>query len=196
MQIQQSDVYARFSAARLSAYEARAQSTGHGFDVAWDLYVWNTRVAGAFMPLLQTAEVVLRNAIAEAFIAVHGARWLAVQGFQRSLPAAYLSEVQTVLGRRRNDVNAAMPDLKFAFWEGLLTARHDQRVWSLHASLSFPGLAVGSRTITHLLDEEFRVGGSPALQRLDRSFVVQCLLRQVMVVEPDIAVEGLLQTLA
>lgn len=55
---------------------------------------------------------------------------------------------------------------------------------------------VRSRTITHLLSEEFRVGGLPALQCLNRSLVVQCLLRQVVVVEPDIAAEGLLQALA
>ena len=144
MQIHQSDAYARFSPARLSAYESLARSKGHDFTAAWDLYVWNTRVAGAFMPLLQTVEVVLRNAIAEAFIATHGGRWLAVPGFQRSLPTSYAAHVQELLKRKQGDVNAVMPDLKFAFWEGLLTARHDARVWSWHSGLSFPGLVPGT----------------------------------------------------
>lgn len=110
---------------------------------ALNLYQWNLQVSAAFMVPLHVLEVSLRNAIVEAIEGVHGGAWPWTQGFIRSLPnpgpPAYnpKRDLSTCSGRYPT-AGKVVAELKFAFWEGMLTKRHQERLWDAHFSNVFP----------------------------------------------------------
>lgn len=58
------------------------------------------------------------------------------------------------------------------------------------------GLSIRSRSIANLSREELGMAVLPSFECLNRGFVVERLLHQVMVVEPDVAQQSGLQILA
>lgn len=121
------------SPARMATYEAIASAAGHDTHAALRLYAWNAHICGALLPPLHICEVVMRNAVADAFEAIHGAEWPWNPGFERSLPRQpgpgynTLSDLQTVRDKART-TGQVIAELKFAFWEKTFTSRHDSRV--------------------------------------------------------------------
>lgn len=63
---------AAFSSARFATYLVRA---GNDDDYALALYLYNARLAKAFLYPLHVAEVTLRNAIDESLVALYGPNW-------------------------------------------------------------------------------------------------------------------------
>ncbi|ABC21401.1 hypothetical protein [Rhodospirillum rubrum] len=137
-------IKASLSAARLSTYEAAANTRGDDDSSALDLYLWNAQVSGGFLAPLHICEVVVRNAVADAIEAKYGSRWPWSPGFEQSLPSpsvAY-SPRQDLFNARRNahTVGKVIPELKFVFWQRMFTSRHDARVWDPHLLRVLPGL--------------------------------------------------------
>ena len=100
------------------------------------------------MPL-QVCEVAVRNGVAEAIEAVHGANWPWSNGFIRSLPRPKITtfynpalNLQSVAAREPT-TGKVIAELNFAFWEQMFSAGQDSRIWFAHFRASFPGAPVG-----------------------------------------------------
>ena len=139
------------SAPRFATY---LRETGNDRTRALHLYHWNLQVSAAFMVPLHVLEVALRNAIVEAIEAVHGGTWPWTRGFIRSLPnprgPAY-SPKRDLEGCAAQQPTAGkvVAELKFVFWEKMLTNRHQGRLWDDHFYAVFPdaprGVAASQR---------------------------------------------------
>lgn len=140
-------IKASLSAARIGTYEnilggpVGLQRT----EKALRLYMWNAQVSSAFFVPLHVCEVVMRNAISEVLEKVYGTRWPWSIGFERSLPIppyGYKPK-DDLINERRNQptTGKVIPELKFVFWQKLLTGRFDARLWSNHILVAFPHAA-------------------------------------------------------
>ncbi|EIA4658306.1 hypothetical protein SDD15_004484 [Salmonella enterica] len=140
-------IKASLSAARVGTYETYVG--GHaGVDQtkkALNLYMWNAQVSAAFLVPLHICEVVTRNALSEVLEKIYGQRWPWSAGFERSLPdpvRGYSPKKDLINARRfQPTTGKIIPELKFVFWQKLLTSRFDQRLWNTDIFLAFPNAA-------------------------------------------------------
>lgn len=130
------------SPARMGTYENATGSSGDSDTRALALYAWNAQVSAALLAPLHICEVVVRNAVSEALQAVYGDRWPWEATFVLSLP-----DPKRFYNPRRDLKSAAamqpstgkvIPELKFVFWQEMLTYRHDVRLWDAHLMNVFP----------------------------------------------------------
>ncbi|MFD9664873.1 hypothetical protein ACFWAY_25155 [Rhodococcus sp. NPDC059968] len=128
------------SAPRSSTYVA---ATGGDTTKAVDLYGWNARISAALMLPSHFAEVSTRNAVSDALSTVYGPQWPWDNTFEQSLPSPNgrpfnpqrdLRETR----RREPTTGKVIAELKFAFWQGMFTARHDVRIWNHQILTLFP----------------------------------------------------------
>lgn len=135
------------SAPRFATY---LNSAGGNTGLALTLYRWNLHISAAFLIPLQVCEVAARNGVIVALEARYGANWHLSPGFKQSLPRAHrgyspYDDFEGTSGRLqlRGQLTAGkiVADLKFAFWENMLTARHDRRLWVPFYSQAFPHTA-------------------------------------------------------
>lgn len=106
------------------------------------LYEWNAAISAAFIVPLHICEVVIRNAVAEAIEKLYGPRWPWSASFEQSLPSPHTgySPKRDLQKARQGQLTAGkvIPELKFAFWNEMLTSRHDGRLWVPYFRSSFP----------------------------------------------------------
>lgn len=130
------------SAPRFATY---LQAMGNDREMALELYAWNLDISSALIVPLQVCEVAVRNGIAEAIEAVHGANWPWNNGFIRSLPRPKSkfrynpADDLQVCAHRLPTTGKIIAELKFAFWENIFTAGQDSRLWNAHFRTFFPG---------------------------------------------------------
>lgn len=118
------------------------RASGNDTEGALKLYQWNLEVSAAFIVPLQVCEVAARNGIVEVLEIVHGPNWPWSVGFTRTLPSPSRSynskaDLQSV-SQRMPTTGKVVAELKFAFWENMFTARHDQNLWTPHFRAAFP----------------------------------------------------------
>lgn len=134
------------SAPRFATY---LQAKGNDREQALDLYEWNLDISSALIVPLQVCEVAVRNGIAEAIEAVHGANWPWNNGFIRSLPRPKSrfrynpADDLQACARKLPTTGKIIAELKFAFWENIFTAGQDSRLWNAHFRAVFPGAPAG-----------------------------------------------------
>jgi hypothetical protein len=132
------------SADRMSTFEAATRAAGDGDQASLKLYIWNAQVSAALLPPLHICEVVVRNALAEALEGTYGNRWPWERPLELSLPdpaPGFSPRRDLIAARRRASTpGKVIPELKFAFWQSLLTRRHDQRLWNVHLKQVLPYL--------------------------------------------------------
>lgn len=97
----------------------------------------------AFLVPLHLCEVAIRNAVADAIAAQYGPRWPWARGFQASLlvpPTGYNPRAD-LAGARRNtsSTGKVIPELKFVFWQKMLTSRYDNAIWNHQLATVLPG---------------------------------------------------------
>jgi len=143
-------IRAALSTARMHTYE---QAVGGDARAALALYAWNAEVSSALLMPLHLCEVVVRNAIASVLEAVYGQQWPWSATFERSLPNSPQSysprrDLQTAR-RAATSTGKVVPELKFVFWQKMLTSSHDTRLWNGHLRRAMPHLEPG-RTIAEL----------------------------------------------
>lgn len=129
------------SPARISTYEAAVVGSPA---TALELYSWNAQVSGALLTPLHICEVAIRNAIALAIESIYGSNWPWSSGFERSLPnpkVGYNPKVDLFNARLKlHSTGKVIPELKFVFWERMLTGRYDHRIWNGQLLKVFPNL--------------------------------------------------------
>ena len=132
------------SPARLKTFELASRATGSDDPAALDLYAWNAKVSAAMLIPLHLCEVVVRNAIAEAIEEVYGNGWPWSPGFVQSLPdplREWSPRKELVAARRTyRFAGKVIPELKFVFWQTMMTQRHDRRLWIPFLHKVFPNL--------------------------------------------------------
>ena len=132
------------SAARIGTYENIVGGTASLLQTekALRLYMWNAQISAAFFVPLHVCEVLTRNAISEVIETVYGDRWPWSIGFERSLPIpihGYKPKDDLISGRRNQPTTGkVIPELKFVFWQKMLTGRFDTRLWNNHILTAFP----------------------------------------------------------
>jgi hypothetical protein len=140
------------SKSRLSTYRSYVTQTigNDDLDKALELYAWNAKTSSAYLLPLHIYEVVLRNAIADAISLRYGANWAFNSYFENSLPnpAHGYSQRKDLISVRNQHaaIGKIIPELKFAFWEHMLTQRHDGRIWDAHIKTVFPFLPAAETT--------------------------------------------------
>lgn len=115
---------------------------------ATTLYEWNVRISSALTIPLHFFEIVNRNAILSAIIEVYGADWYETESFRLALPNprgnfySPRNDLSNVVRNLRYDgvlsAGKVVAELKFVFWEQMLTKRHDKRLWERYFTLSYP----------------------------------------------------------
>jgi len=110
---------------------------------ALDLYHWNLQISAALLVPLHIVEVSTRNAIVEAIEAIHGGTWPWTQGFIRSLtdpgsPAYSPKRDLSLCAQRHPTAGKVVAELKFVFWEKMLTSRFQNRLWDQQFFAVFP----------------------------------------------------------
>ncbi|MEM8723811.1 MAG: Abi family protein [Cyanobacteria bacterium P01_G01_bin.39] len=136
------------SPARISTYQ---RISGGNKVKALELYYWNMALGQSLYVSLQTLEVSLRNAIAEAIEHIFGQTWYAQARFKTILSSwsrtALESTVRKVTAnnkRRGKPVSAGdiVANLTFSFWRELLKQRYDVHLWNSQLKIAFPNLPV------------------------------------------------------
>jgi len=128
------------SAPRFATYlMARANNR----ERALNLYRWNLEISAAFMGPLHLCEIAARNGVSESLESVHGGAWPWTQGFVRSLPNprnrySPKNDLEYT-ANKNNTIGKVVCDLKFVFWERILTQRFDHSIWQNQFFASFPG---------------------------------------------------------
>jgi len=145
--LQYTEIRKAITPARLTAFDLAARSKGASHDDAVNLYEWNAELASALLLPLHLFEVVLRNAIHEALTLTYRERWPWDNRFLYSVPQKH--------GRYepRKDVQQkaswypttgkVIPELKFVFWEQMLSSRYDVAIWEPRLTTVFPNLPGG-----------------------------------------------------
>ena len=111
---------------------------------ALDLYQWNMKISSGFMVPLHVFEVSLRNAVAEAIDNTHE-NWPWNPGFIKSLKnpkSPHYSPFRDLKAAtdscKLNNLGEVIVELKFAFWQSMLTQHHHERIWESNFRKVFP----------------------------------------------------------
>lgn len=142
----------RFTPPQITAFEALISAPRFGTylreasgdrNLALRLYCWNADLSAAFYPLLQFAEVAVRNGAVEAIEKEFGANWHHNRGFKYSLPMKRgryrpRDDLQSC-AERLPTAGKVVAELKFVFWQYLFIAGQDRRLWNKHFFTAFPG---------------------------------------------------------
>lgn len=135
-------------------------------ELAFALYQWNLEVSTAFMVPLHVFEVTLRNAVVECLESVHRQDWPWQEGLLRSLknPARRYSARRDLdeNARAHESAGKIVADLKFVFWEKMLTASYDTIMWQPYFRKLFPYApkdrdVIDLRTDIHDITREIRI---------------------------------------
>lgn len=108
---------------------------------ALSLYKWNLDLSAAFYAPLQICEVSVRNSIVKAIEATYGANWPWDKGFEISLPNppnSFSPRRELLVLRHLPTAGKIVAELKFIFWEKMLTRSHDAAIWNKHFRSAFP----------------------------------------------------------
>ncbi|CAI9403970.1 hypothetical protein ANOBCDAF_04527 [Pleomorphomonas sp. T1.2MG-36] len=132
---------ASISEPRFATYLAKA-SGNEAF--AFALYLYNARLAKAFLFPLSVAEVTLRNAVDGVLLQLFGDAWHQDAKFRNTvLTQESLDALDKAVKRAQSTARGkVIAELTFDFWSNLF--RNDYAdLWRTKANIAFPGLAHG-----------------------------------------------------
>lgn len=125
----------RFSTYRQAVVAAYGQDCSA---MALQLYEWNVELSSLFFFPLHIYEVVLRNAISEAISIRYGQDWPTNLFFQNSLNRQDKDTLISAINGNYRGVGKLLPEIKFVWFENMLTRRHDGRIWRPYIAQTFP----------------------------------------------------------
>lgn len=141
---QKSALVRALSEPRLATY---LTASGHDWDRAWRMYVWNAQLGESFHILLQTVEVGLRNCTDVYLTEQFGVNWATSQAFKAKIYADQTRDLDTVVARinkrKQPLINGQIvAGLSFGFWVALLQKRYRLPLWagSRNIQIAFPHL--------------------------------------------------------
>lgn len=134
------DLEALISSKRYSTYLKKA---GHKDDFAFELYLYNARLAKAFLFPLHVAEVVVRNAIDEILCAQYTNQWHMDAAFRSMITSESLKTLKKAIDRASKSGAPAQKDdvvsrLTFDFWSNLFRSEYDRPLWQTNIKTLMP----------------------------------------------------------
>lgn len=146
---QQSFSYAAPTARALEAqisskrYATFLKKAGYKDDFAFQLYLYNARLAKAFLFPLHVVEVVLRNAVDEILCSQYSNQWHLNADFRAILTPESLAALNKASGRASKRGAPAQKDdlvscLTFDFWSNLFRPEYDRSLWQTNIKSLFP----------------------------------------------------------
>jgi len=132
---------ASLSEPRFATYLSKA-SGDEAYAMA--LYLYNVRLAKAFLFPLGVAEVVLRNAVDHVLVQTYGASWHQDPNFRgQILTHQSLASLDKAIGRVGvRDRGKVIAELTFDFWSNLFRLDYAD-LWRTKANIAFPNLQRG-----------------------------------------------------
>lgn len=134
------DLEALISSKRYSTYLKKA---GYKDDLAFELYLYNARLAKAFLFPLHVAEVVVRNGIDEVLCSRYTNLWHLDTGFRSMITPESLNTLNKAIDRASKGAAPAQKDdvvsrLTFDFWSNLFRASYDRPLWQTNIKTLMP----------------------------------------------------------
>ena len=86
------------------------------------LYEWNAELSSRFFFPIHIYEVAIRNAISDAISIRYGSDWPANAVFQNSLNHLDKQTLQSALSNGYQGVGKLLPEIKFVWFENMLTS--------------------------------------------------------------------------
>lgn len=102
------------------------------------LYEWNAELSSRFFFPIHIYEVAMRNAISDAISIRYGHDWPTNTVFQNSLNHSDKQTLLAALSKGYLGVGKLLPEIKFVWFENMLTSRHDGRIWKPYITQTFP----------------------------------------------------------
>lgn len=123
------------------------KGSGHDRDLAFSLYLYNARLAKAFLFPLHIVEIVLRNGVDEVLVSMFGESWAFEPGFQNLLTEPSRDTLHRAIQRlganpTKDDVVAT---LTFDFWSNLFRADYDRPLWQRNMHRLLPHASTSTR---------------------------------------------------
>lgn len=135
---------AEFEAALAPARLARfLPAAGGDKHYAVRLYVWNARLCEEFYLPLQTAEVAVRNVIAETLKRRYGAGWYSSRSVRAILSDKHRGELDSQVYDQQVRCGPdftgdhVVSGLSFGFWASWLTSSYEHHIWQQGIKRSF-----------------------------------------------------------
>ncbi|GJD30991.1 hypothetical protein PMNALOAF_2243 [Methylobacterium adhaesivum] len=127
-------IRASVSADRFATYLKEAKGNER---YAVELYLYNARLAKAFLYPLHVTEVTLRNAIDDMLVALHGPDWPTNAGFRTILTPESLTSLDRARSRAREKQpnpprGQVVATLTFDFWSNLFRHDYDRSLWQVN----------------------------------------------------------------
>lgn len=111
------------------------QAAAFDVDRALRLYVWNMKLSAAFLPLLCSAEICLRNLVSARLAAAFEPVWWRDPAFLLLLGGKGKGIVKRAEGKIIKHGNVVTSgritaELSFGFWEGMLLEKYQAPLWA------------------------------------------------------------------
>lgn len=130
-------------------YSTYLKGAGHDDEFAFQLYLYNARLAKSFLFPLHVVEVVLRNGIDEVLSHRFGAQWHQSDAFLGILTAESSASLRKAILRASRDGKVLKDDvvshLTFDFWSNLFRPEYDRPLWQAGMRLLLPGAPTTTR---------------------------------------------------
>lgn len=141
-------IEAAIAPARLARFSSATAGDKH---FALRLYLWNARLCQEFYFPLQTAEVLIRNAIASRVTSRFGEDWHDSPAFRAILVEKYADELCWLVAEEKRErggafsVDHVVSGLSFGFWVSLLTSRYAAHLWAngIHCAFASAPASLG-----------------------------------------------------
>ncbi len=151
---------------RLSKYENFYKDKGEPYEKSdvLMLYERNLIISNKFFYLLNYFEVVLRNAVVQAieisFRCNETNSWHENEAFIRSLSRRGRYSPKSMFDSAKekfpDSPSKMIPELKFVFWQKMLMANYEERIWQGCFNSIFPNATVENRQIFYDWTDQLR----------------------------------------
>lgn len=151
---------------RLSKYENFYKDKGEPYEKSdvLILYERNLLISNKFFYLLNYFEVILRNAVVQAieisFRCNETNSWHENEAFIRSLSRRGRHSPKSMFDSAKekfpDSPSKMIPELKFVFWQKMLMANYEERIWQGCFNSIFPNATVENRQIFYDWTDQLR----------------------------------------
>ncbi|MFD2643216.1 Abi family protein [Pseudomonas japonica] len=137
----------QLSTRRFATY---VKAAGFRTDLAFELYLYNARLAKAFLFPLHVMEIVLRNAIDEVFSGKFGTDWHVDARLRQLLTPESQATLSKAVSRATRVAGTASKDdvvsrLTFDFWSNLFRPHYDRPIWQTAMKQLLPNASTMTR---------------------------------------------------
>ncbi|MDC5581947.1 Abi family protein, partial [Acinetobacter baumannii] len=171
-------------------FETYLERAGYKKSYAFELYLYNSRLAKSFLFPLQMLEVSVRNSINNLFIKEFGIDWVSDVQFRKILNVHSLSSLDKAIERSKSSNNwDIVSNITFDFWSNLFRDEYDRPLWQTRIHLLFFGNVTRKKIQKELEDLNIlrnRIAHHEPILKLDLSKLYSRLLNVLDLISRDL----------